>query len=92
MLMRIRKALVVACSLIVTTAASAADLIAMSTLTLDSTVNGTVVQLREEGRDGCSYIGAFHAAGREHPIVWGHVELMRKRCGRLVSPASVRAA
>ncbi|KVL70331.1 hypothetical protein WJ50_12860 [Burkholderia ubonensis] len=88
MMMRIRKALVVACSLILTAAANAADLIAMTMLTPDNTVNGTVVQLREAGRDGCSYIGAFHDADREHAIVWGHIELMRKRCGDLVSPAS----
>lgn len=88
----------VAAVALMSTTASAADLIVTTAIT-PYTKDGEPVVLRETGADGCIYTGVFHdtahtassltekliAAGRVAVTDWS-IELIQKQCGRIASP------
>ncbi|WP_199028852.1 hypothetical protein [Ralstonia sp. ASV6] len=88
-----------ACALtLISSAATAAELVLLTGIA-PTTADGSVVQLRKTGPDGCTYLGAFHdttrtasswiekvlSGGDQRLSDWS-IELTRMQCDRMLSP------
>ncbi|MBN3780492.1 hypothetical protein G3O06_23545 [Burkholderia sp. Ac-20345] len=87
------KSVIAAYVLLLSTAASASDLVLMVGIAPDAAESGRVVALRDTARDGCSYYGVYQTAAparsdlMDVSPVLGTIKLERKQCRDLVSPA-----